>query len=105
MMGCDGLAGTQMAEAFTEKGAKAYIGWKETVSASHTDTATTRLLQHLIAQKETIENAVNNAMKKVTADPACENVLAYYPPEVGERTIENFVDRVSVRTEPIPISW
>ena len=37
MMGCNGLTGIQMAEAFVEKGAKAYIGWDEHVSADHTD--------------------------------------------------------------------
>jgi hypothetical protein len=57
-----------MAEAFTLKGAKVYIGWKGSVSATHTDTATISLLQHLITEKQTIKQAVENTMKEVGTD-------------------------------------
>lgn len=50
-MGCDGLKYTSMAEAFVQKGAKAYISWTGDVSPSHTDQATTHLLQQLITEK------------------------------------------------------
>ncbi|MEM3786691.1 MAG: hypothetical protein QXZ59_04845, partial [Nitrososphaeria archaeon] len=76
MMGCEGLNNTKMAEAFIEKGAKAYIGWKGSVSASHTDAATTILLQHLITHKQTIKQAVENTNKEAGPDPACNSVLA-----------------------------
>ena len=89
MMGCQGLTNTKMAEAFIQKGAKAYIGWKGAVSASHTDTATTRLLQHLITEKQTTNQAIDNTMKEVGPDPSYINVLLYYPSKVGEQTIEN----------------
>ena len=90
MMGCEGLAGTQMARAFIEKGAKVYIGWNGSVLASHTDQATACLLQHLITQKETVKQAVNNAMKEIGPDPSNKSVLNYYPLEAGEQKIENF---------------
>jgi hypothetical protein len=89
MMGCEGLNNTKMAEAFIQKGAKAYIGWKGAVSASHTDTATTRLLQHLITEKQTTNQAIENTMKEVGPDPTYKSVLLYYPSKVGEQTIEN----------------
>ncbi|MDH5770954.1 MAG: hypothetical protein OEZ25_06680 [Candidatus Bathyarchaeota archaeon] len=89
MMGCEGLNNTKMAEAFIQKGAKAYIGWKGAVSASHTDTATTRLLQHLITEKQTTNQAIDNTMKEVGPDPSYKSLLIYYPLEVGEQTIEN----------------
>jgi hypothetical protein len=89
MMGCEGLNNTKMAEAFIQKGAKAYIGWKGAVSASHTDTATTRLLQHLITEKQTINQAIDNTMKEVGPDPSYKSVLLYHPSKVGEQTIEN----------------
>jgi hypothetical protein len=89
MMGCEGLNNTKMAEAFIQKGAKAYIGWKGSVSASHTDTATTRLLQHLITDKQTTNQAIDNTMKEVGPDPSYKSLLIYYPLEVGEQTIEN----------------
>jgi len=90
-MGCDSLKYAQMAEAFMEKGSKAYIGWNASVSASHTDTATTRLLQHIITANQTIKQAVDDTMKEVEADPAYESLLSYYPLEVGDYTIQNIV--------------
>jgi len=89
MMGCEGLNNTKMAEAFIQKGAKAYIGWKGAVSASHTDTATTRLLQHLITDKQTTNQAIDNTMKEVGPDPTHNSILSYYPIVAGDQTIEN----------------
>jgi len=79
-MGCDGLTYTEMAEAFIQKGAKTYIGWNGSVSASHTDQATARLLQHLIAEKQTIKQAVDETMNEVGLDPVYNSLLTYYPP-------------------------
>lgn len=89
MMGCGGLKNTGMAEAFIEKGAKAYISWNDLVSASHTDQATERLLQHLITEKQTIKQAIYNAMTEVGLDPTHKSMLGYYPKRVGNQTIEN----------------
>lgn len=79
MMGCDGLKYQTMAEAFIQKGAKVYIGWSGGVSASHTDLATAQLLKHLIAEKQTIKQAVTETMKEIGPDPADGSVLQYYP--------------------------
>jgi hypothetical protein len=87
MMGCEGLNNTKMAEAFIEKGAKAYIGWRGSVSASHTDTATISLLQHLITEKQTINQAVENTMKEVGPDPTYKSQLTYYPLEAGDTCV------------------
>jgi hypothetical protein len=88
MMGCNGLTYTDMAGAFIENGAKAYISWNSSVSAGRTDAATTCLLQHLITEKQTIEQAVENTMKEVGPDPACNNTLEYYPLESGNYAIQ-----------------
>ena len=88
-MGCDGLRYTDMAEAFIQKGAKVYISWNASVSASHTDTATTILLQHLITEKQTIRQAVENTMKQVGPDPTYNSTLQYYPQWSAQQTIEN----------------
>ena len=80
VMGCEGLNNTKMAEAFVEKGAKVYIGWNQEVLASHTDTATIELLKHLVTEKQTIKQAVENTMKEVGPDPAYNSILLYYPP-------------------------
>jgi len=92
MMGCDGMAYQFMAEAFTQKGAKAYIGWNASVSVSHTDTATISLLQHLITEKQTIKQAIDNIMKEVGPDPTYNSQLAYYPLNAGECAIKNLED-------------
>ncbi len=88
MMGCNGLRSTYMAEAFIEKGAKVYISWSDSVLASHTDQATINLLYHLILEKQTLRQAVQNALKEVGTDPVYGSLLVYYPLEVGEQTIE-----------------
>jgi len=89
MMGCEGLDNPLMAMAFVEKGAKVYVSWNQAVSASHTDLATTRLLQHFLMEKLTLKESVQETFKEVGADPAYESLLIYYPLEVGEQTIEN----------------
>jgi hypothetical protein len=89
MMGCEGLINPLMAISFIEKGAKAYIGWNASISAPHTDTATTLLLKHLVTEKQTIEQAVDNTMKEAGPDPAYNSTLSYHPLEAGEQTIES----------------
>jgi hypothetical protein len=89
MMGCCGLEYTSMAQAFIKKGAGICLSWNSLVFASHTDTATISLLQHLITGKQTIKQAVENTMKEVGPDPVYQSQLIYYPLEAGEQTIEN----------------
>ena len=81
MMGCEGLNNTKMAEAFIQKGAKTYIGWKGSVLASHTDLATVHLLQHFVIEKQTLKTAINETMQEVGPDPVYNSLLAYYPPK------------------------
>lgn len=91
LMGCNGLTYLDMAKAFLEKGAKACISWNSFVSASHTDMAITRLLQHFLTEKQTIRKAVTNTLKDVGADPVYNSLLAYYPVETGDYTIKSIV--------------
>jgi len=83
MMGCNGLKNPLMATEFIRRGAKACIGWSESVRASHTDQTTATLLQHLITETQAIKQAVENTMKEVGPDPASKAVLQYYPLEAG----------------------
>jgi len=82
-MGCGGLLDTSMAEAFVERGAKVYIGWRSTVLADHMDRATEFLLKHLVTERKTVEQAVTETMKDVGPYP----VLAFYPSEAGMTVI------------------
>jgi len=78
-MGCSSLKETTMAEAFIAKGAKVYIGWNDSVLSSHTDTATTQLLHHLITQKQTTQQAITKTTQKTGPDPTHNSTLQAYP--------------------------
>jgi len=97
MMGCNGLTYTNMAKAFVEKGAKVYIGWNDYVSASHTDMATTHLLQHFLNQNQTIGKAVENTMKEAGPDPLYRSVLLAYPDGALNYTILNIAANLVTR--------
>lgn len=79
IMGCDALRSETLAEAFVEKGAKAVIGWDGPVSAAHTDAATRRLLEHLVADGHSTAEAVKETMAELGPDPSSSSTLRLYP--------------------------
>jgi hypothetical protein len=81
LMGCDGLKSYETAEAFIERGAIAFASWSGPVSAAHTDAATERLLQHLLIDGLTIQEAVTRTAAEVGPDPEHDSVLRLYPYE------------------------
>lgn len=90
-MGCNSLQFDDRAQAFVEKGARAYVGWTGSVLASYTDLATKHLLHHLLLDKQTIKGAVTQTMEEVGFDPQYQSQLIYYPFEAGSYTIQNIV--------------
>ncbi len=70
MMGCDGLRSQRTARAFLDKGASAFVSWSKPVSASHTDAATERLLEHLLIEGLTVPDAVAQTRAEVGPDPS-----------------------------------
>jgi len=101
MMGCDGLRYPSMAEAFINKGAKAYISWDKGVLASHTDTATIHLLQRLVIEKQTIEKAVTETNKEVGPDPQDGSIIQYYPDSVENYVIPNIASNLILNDAPL----
>jgi hypothetical protein len=83
MMGCDALRSDGLAAAFVKKGADAVVGWDGSVSASHTDAATERLLEHLLVDHHAIAEAVMEAMAEVGPDPSYGSKLVLYPAEAS----------------------
>jgi len=81
LMGCDGLRSQETADAFLERGAGAFVSWTRRVSAAHTDAATERLLQHLLSDGVTIQEAVTRTMAEVGPDPAYGSTLLVHPSE------------------------
>lgn len=85
--GCQGLSTLPLAEALIERGASAVIGWDGWVDLSHNDEAIVHLLQALIVERLTVEQAVEGAMSEVGPDPTYDSVLTYFPQERGSCTI------------------
>lgn len=79
LMGCDGLRSDETAKAFLERGARTFVSWSGPVSAGHTDAATEHLLQHLLVDGLTIQQAVVQTMADVGSDPSYGSVLRLYP--------------------------
>jgi hypothetical protein len=80
VMGCEGFLTERTAQAFVDDmGAAAYVSWNETVSAGHTDQATERLLEHLLIEKKTIQDAVALTMADIGPDPIFGSSLEAYP--------------------------
>jgi hypothetical protein len=78
-----------MAEAFIKKGAKAYIGWTDSVGLPHSDNSTIRFLQYfLVNNNKTISQAINECNK--IHDPEFAGILSYYPSEIRDYTLSDF---------------
>lgn len=62
-MGCQSLKPgcEQMAAAFVQRGAKAYVGWSDIIFPQDTDTETTRLVGMLLDENLTVGDAVSDA--------------------------------------------
>jgi len=76
-----------MAEAFIDRGAKAYIGWSGSVLAERTDLAITHLLQHIFVERLEIKEAVARTMEEIGEDPVYKSTLLALPDEL--HTIES----------------
>jgi hypothetical protein len=68
-MGCQGLVNDLAAEAFSAKGARAFIGWDSNVSAGHTDKATERVLQLITVEGLSPSAATAKTMDELGPDP------------------------------------
>jgi len=79
LMGCDGLTGTDLAEAFVEEGASAYVSWDGPVSLEHTDEAFLCLLEAMTVQRLPLGEAVGYANDLVGVDPEYNSTIAFYP--------------------------
>ena len=79
MMGCDGMSTTTMAKAFIEKGAEAYIGWNGPVTPKYVDSATIKLLKHLVIEGKSISEAVSLTAEEAGSDPYYGSKICTYP--------------------------
>ena len=84
--GCNGLDGQNrsdtMLQALVTKGARIVIGWNASVGVGRTDIATLDLLNHLLAENETMKealNATNSEIGPYDDQLLCYNHMLYYP--------------------------
>jgi len=91
IMGCGGIALTDLAQAFVDKGASAYLAWDLSTLLHYADEATLYLTGQLCSEKATIKEAVDSTMHVKGPDPEYEAVLQYYPSGTGDKTLEELV--------------
>jgi hypothetical protein len=87
MMGCSCLYLEDLAQAFIDKGASAYLAWVATVDLDYVDDAALSLVENLCTRELTIRKAVAETMAEKGPDPHYGAVLKYYPADSGSRTI------------------
>ena len=86
MMGCSGLdpVHTSMADALIKKGARVCTGLDGLVSPPYTDDVTTRLLEKMLVENETVGTAVAEINSEVGPDPTYNSKLSSYPSQQGD---------------------
>ena len=91
MMGCSGVHLTDLATAFVDKGASAYLAWHATVDLHYVDRATPYLIEQLCSEKLTIKEAVYGTMEVIGSDPTYGALLKYYVPQNGDKTLAELI--------------
>jgi hypothetical protein len=86
--GCYGLVGSDLAQAFVEKGAKVVVGWTGLVDLDHTDQALSVFLDDFVKQNMTISASVDSTMRSVGPDPTYQSILNYYPTDQGNVSLK-----------------
>ena len=89
--GCSCLGRTDLAEAFLARGASVVLSWDEPVSLDYLDLATEHLVDALLAQEMTVENATISTMVEYGEDPDFGAILLYYPVAAGRYTVAELV--------------
>jgi len=94
MMGCEGLFLRDLAEAFVDKGASAYVAWNGSVELYYVDEATAYLVTQLCSGNMTVKEAVDSTMEVIGPDPQHWSGLGYYPSypsDIGDRKLEELI--------------
>ena len=87
VMGCDGFNGDDLAQAFLENGAVAYMSWDGPVSLTHTDNAVIYLLETFVNEKRSLGKALAATMEAIGPDPNYSSRLVLAPETASELRI------------------
>jgi hypothetical protein len=99
-MGCWSLKYYGMAQAFINRGAKAYIGWTETVLPNDTDHETANFLEKFLGENKTLASAIDITGSHTYHDPSINITVTsrmdFYPPlpSVGDLKISDLIAEV-----------
>jgi len=100
LMTCNGLEGryTKTAEALEEKGAKAIISWDNWIEASNNDGATALLLNYLINENNTIQQAVAKIPPQPPSPFGGPSQMRFYPTsnETADYRIPNYNEKATI---------
>jgi len=98
LMSCNGLEPgyTQTAEALQEKGARAVISWNNWIEAPNNDGATAMLLDYLINQNNTIQQAVSKIPQQQS--PLGPSQMLFFPTnnETANYRIPNYNENTTI---------
>jgi hypothetical protein len=88
--GCSGLYQPDLAQAFIEKGASAYIAFSAAVNLDHADEVTLSLIKNLCSGS-TVAKAVEDTTIEKGRDPESHAVLEYYPQSIGNSNMGKLI--------------
>lgn len=103
-MGCWSLKPglEQMAKAFVDKGAKAYVGWTDMVLPRDTDRETLRLLNTLLNENETLADSVSQTSKysylTYPGNKTIESEMNYYPTSARSLKVSDLIAEVKTKS-------
>jgi hypothetical protein len=86
-----------MAQAFINRGAKAYVGWNETVLPKDTDYETAKFLEMFLGENKTLASAIDITGSHTYHDPSINITVTsridFYPPlpSVGDLKISDLI--------------
>lgn len=91
LMSCNGLklGYTETATTLVEKGAEVFISWTSWIAASENDNLTTKLLDCLINENRTVQEAVDQVPESTLYGSPCK--LIYYPAEAANNFVPSYV--------------
>lgn len=93
--GCSCLYDNDLAQAFIQKGASAYLTWDATVNLDYVEQATISLIENLCSERLPVNKAVDLTMATNGADPKHGASLKYYPPQSGAKTLKELTHPLS----------
>ncbi len=91
--GCACLYNDDLAQAFVNRGASAFLAWNNTVELDYVDEAMISLVKNLCSEGLAVKEAVGLTMAIKGPDPKYGAVLEYYPRGSGSKTIGELIGK------------